>query len=356
MAGLGLSAVVAFGTPPSPGPEIAPFGISERDATKLPPDKRELWEKERAEIEQARNSGRTPEGLGSNPRGLRTPVPPLPAPTGIVEHAIGWKYFAFNNAWVGVQGGVRVNVYAGHRIGEPGKGVVLIRRFSLQMEPIGHDTIIDAPPDAGTLRIIEDRGWRLTLASASGSTFVLDLNAASLSLQADGGSINDNMVLDASGEAGGIQPTRNVSSGNFTIAIEQTLNPEPFQGFQWQIAFDAGVLAPVSATSNDDGNPTWDSDPTGLTLCAPAAIDTGAPAGTTWFGGGAGCAGVSGVSFTGTLARITLACLVSDGSTTEVRFVAPAESQFDFGSTFLTSSGSMMATDLGSSITVRCGP
>ena len=162
------------------------------------------------------------------------------------------------------------------------------------------------------------------------------------------------MVLDADAGAPRIQTARNVSSGNFTVAIEQTQNPEPFQGYQWEIAFDPAVLSAVSDSTNDDGNAIWDAHSTGLPFCSPASQNPAAPPGTMWFGGGAGCAGATSVSFTGTLAQITFACAVADGSVSEIHLVPKAQS--DFGSSFFAAGGNPMPIEVGPSITVTCGP
>jgi len=168
---------------------------------------------------------------------------------------------------------------------------------------------------------------------------------------------NNNMLLDNDAGTGGVQGGLRIidTSGGtqFTIAIEQTVNPVQYQGFQWQIEFDSAVLSPVSGTSNDDGNPVWDADSTGFTLCAAPAEDAAAPAGKTWYGNGAGCVGLAPISFTGTLAQITLQCELTDASQTSIRFVTTGETEF--GSTFLDEGGGVLPTDLGPSITIQCG-
>ena len=161
------------------------------------------------------------------------------------------------------------------------------------------------------------------------------------------------VTLDADASVPGIQTSRTLTGGAFTIGIDKTGDEDPYQGYQWQVAFDDGVLSPVSATSNDDGDPIWDATSSFLNLCAPAGVQAGAPAGVVWYGGGAGCVGVAPTTYAGQLARITLACDVDDGTSTTVSFVPMSSSEF--GTTLLDSGGALLETVLSPPITIKCG-
>src|SRR5262245_42585789 len=127
---------------------------------------------------------------------------------------------------------------------------------------------------------------------------------------------NPCMTVDADAATAGIQPSITVASGGqFKIALEAT-SAGTTQGYQWELQWQAAVLDPIAV---DECDAVSADCPVahGATLCAPAADNTGggAPPGTEWYGGGAGCLRTSGaMAASYRMTVITLQCM-ADGPT-----------------------------------------
>jgi len=168
---------------------------------------------------------------------------------------------------------------------------------------------------------------------------------------------NPCMTVDADAATGGIETNIIVATGaNFDISIEASAIPaSTVEGYQWEIGFDAADVNFVSATENSGVH--------GAVLCSPVADNTsgGAPAGTEWWGGGAGCLSL------GTLAagavRLTTITLQCDpgapaGSLSPLHLVTGGDGASGedptFGTTFLGPGGTFVTTAL-TDATVQCG-
>jgi hypothetical protein len=85
------------------------------------------------------------------------------------------------NYWVGEVGGSRTLVFAGHAVGTPSQGIIIVEaRVAGTVTVDGPTNRIDnylTPSQAGAVRIISEVGGRFILQAADGSFFYFDINA-----------------------------------------------------------------------------------------------------------------------------------------------------------------------------------
>lgn len=109
---------------------------------------------------------------------VKTLVPEVTAirPTGIFEDTTSFfkEGYQMQNAWQQQVNGAWAAVFAGARQDDPQQGVIFTQ-WELPNAPIGH--FINTPISAGSVRIIAEQNYRLTLQAADGTLFYFDVPA-----------------------------------------------------------------------------------------------------------------------------------------------------------------------------------
>lgn len=109
---------------------------------------------------------------------VKTLVPEVTAirPTGIFEDTTSFfkEGYQMQNAWQQQVNGAWAAVFAGARQDDPQQGVIFTQ-WEMPNAPIGH--FINTPIRAGSVRIISEQNYRLTLQAADGTLFYFDVPA-----------------------------------------------------------------------------------------------------------------------------------------------------------------------------------
>ncbi len=245
------------GGDPLPVPKSAPFGISEADATKLPPAKRKLWDDEKRREELARQAAApTP----ANPGHVLLPVPTRkPVEPGIVPSGQGPlpSVYTFQNFWHGMAGGQSVAAYFGALRDDPAQGVVLIARERLDGKSAG-TTLLRTPAKRGALRAISFDGNVVTASTEKGDTVLVDAGAGAFASLPESAACCS-LLLDMDPATPGIQATRTVT-GQQDISIDVVLGDTVGElgGFNFSLVYDDTRLTPVvPGAGGINGNPDF---------------------------------------------------------------------------------------------------
>ncbi len=174
---------------PLPGPPVPQFP----DISSLPPRKQEIWLQEWAEYATA---------FASTPLPPQPFIPTTPEPTvlsdvprkaagvgTIVEESqapFPGSVYHFENQWYTEVGGKVIEVFAGAQRGDgavdlprPWQGLVIVvistPDYSRFFPGEGCEAL--TPVKVGPVRIVNGKGWQLTLVAEDGTTFVFDVAA-----------------------------------------------------------------------------------------------------------------------------------------------------------------------------------
>lgn len=163
---------------------LLPLSVSAYDSfyEKLPKDKQELLDREQAVRD---NASKTPKNKNATLKKIDKEAEKLQNDAdfkrGIFdgEAPAGSHDVSIQNLWNGKLGNKYVVVYAGVLIENPEQGVLVYETRDEYLNTLSSE-YIKSKTTGGTLKIVEEKGNKLTVVDAQGNSFIFDVDKKSL--------------------------------------------------------------------------------------------------------------------------------------------------------------------------------